>query len=168
MSLLLNRHTHIALDFEFNRGVVGLSVEQWCVAILLAVEVVFQREDIVWGVLVHWGVRRRTNHDSRIAGVADDDYGHHHGDGVEPTSWDDVFLQEENHQHGNHQDNTNHCTLLDKWYARERHRQHKGDDGAGIDGLFGFNHLVALPYSPHERRSHQYEIDRQTRIERTA
>ena len=92
MSLFLYRHAHIALDIQLNRRIVGLSVEQWCIAILLAVEVVLEREDIIWRVLIHRCVRIGANNNSCIASIANHHHCYHHGDRIEPTCRDHFFL----------------------------------------------------------------------------
>ena len=165
VTLFLYRNTHIALHLQFHRRIIGLSVEEWRIAILLAVEVVFQREDIVWRVLIHWGVRIGANHYRRITGIANHHHRHHHGNRIQPTCRDNIFLHKEYHQHRDNQHYANHSTLFDKWHTSQRHCQYKGDDGAGVDGSFFFNNLVTLPYCPYERCCHQYQIDCQTCIE---
>ena len=61
VSLFFNGYAHIPFDTQFNGRIVGLAVEQRSVAILLTIEVVFEREDIIRRVLVHRRVGTGTN-----------------------------------------------------------------------------------------------------------
>ena len=167
MTLLLYRYTHIALHIKFHRSIVCLSVEQWCITILLTVEVVFQREDIIRRVLIHWRICRRTNHNRCIASIANHHHSHHHSNGIQPTCGNNIFLQEQYNQHCDNQHNSYHSTLFYEWHTSKRHRQYKGDDSASVDSFFGFNNLVTFPYCPYQCTYHQHQIDCQSRIERT-
>ena len=165
MAFFLHRHTHITFHIQFNRSIVCLTIEERCIAILLAIEVIFEREDIVWRVLIHWGICIRANHNSRIASITNHHYSDHRCNGIKPTCWYNILLYEQNDQHCDNQQDTNHCTLFDKRHTSQGHCQHKREDGAGIDSCFLVNHLVTFPYSPHECRSHEYKIDCKSSIE---
>ena len=150
MSLFLNRYTHIALHLEFYRCVVCLSVEQRCISILLAVEVVLEREDIVGGVLVHWRVGIGADHDSSIATITNNHNRHHHSNGIEPTGWDNIFLHKKDNKHCDNQKNTNQCALLDEWYTSKRHRQNERNNRRCLELAVDLNHTITFPYSPYE------------------
>ena len=168
MSLFLHRNTHITLHLQFHRCIIGLSVEQWCIAVLLAVEVVFQREHIVGRVLIHRRVRIGANHYRRIARIANHHHSHHHRYRIQPTRRDNIFLHKEHYQHRRYQHNAYHSTLLNEWHTCQRHRQHEGDNRASIDSCILFDDGIGFPYCPYQCTCHQHEIDCQTCIEWTA
>ena len=70
------RHLHIAVVIGGILRVVGLTVEQRAVAILVAAQVVAQGEDVLGRVLVHRRVGGRANHNHGIGGVADEEHEH--------------------------------------------------------------------------------------------
>ena len=73
MSFLLHRHAHVSFDTQLDGSVVCLAVEERTIAVLLTVEVVLEREDIVGAVLVHRGVGIGTNDERSVRTVPDED-----------------------------------------------------------------------------------------------
>ena len=85
VTFFLYRHTHIALDTQFNRRIIRLAVEQRTITVLLTVEVVLQTEDVIRTILIHRRIGVRTN-DQRSVGTVTDQYNsYHHSSRVEPT-----------------------------------------------------------------------------------
>ena len=85
MAFLLYRHAHVAFDTQFDGGVVCLAVEQRTIAVLLAVEVVLEREDIIGTVLIHRRVGIRANDEGCVGAVTNQDDGQHQHTRVEPA-----------------------------------------------------------------------------------
>ena len=85
MSLFFNRDAHISFHTQFNRSIIGLSVEQRSVSVLLTVQVILEREDIIRRVLIHRCICIRANDQSSIAAIADEDNRKHDYTGIEPT-----------------------------------------------------------------------------------
>ena len=84
MSLILYGYAHVALHAQFNRRVVSLTIEKRAVAVLLAVQVILEREDVIGTVLIHWCVGVRTDDECGIGAVSDENDRHHQHAGVCP------------------------------------------------------------------------------------
>ena len=70
LTLSLLRHQILAFWFIIQFTTVGGSVEEWCVSILLTVQVTAQGEDVAWRILAHRHVGIRTDKDDTITAVA--------------------------------------------------------------------------------------------------
>ena len=85
MTFFLYRHTHIALNSQLNWRVICLTIEKRTVAVLLAVQIIFQTEHIVRAVLIHRSVCVRADHQSSVTAVTHQDHSHHQRCRIQPT-----------------------------------------------------------------------------------
>ena len=93
----------ITLHLQLYRRVVRLSVQQRRVTILLTVQVVLQREDIIRRVLIHRCIRIRTNYQHRITRVSHQHHSDHQRERIQPTGINPVFTrQQHSNQHSRH------------------------------------------------------------------
>ena len=162
VALLLDGDAHVALHLQFHRRVIDLSVQQRRVAVLLAVQVIFQREHVVRRVLVHRRVGRAADDDGGVARVTDHQHRDHHGGGVQHSHRHFLALyHEDSHQGDDHQD-TYPYALFDERDTRQGHRQHERNEGARVQRLM----TVRGHDGPNEGDGSQNQVDAETRVER--
>ena len=90
-ALLADRHAVVAVGFEQDLTCVGLSIEQWSVAILFTAQVGSQGEDILWRVLVHRRISRAADDDDGIRTVAYHYHEHAEERGVHQSCGDHIL-----------------------------------------------------------------------------
>ena len=145
---------------------VGFAVEQRTLAVLLAVEVTAQGEDILGGVLVHRRVGRGAHHDDCVRGIANHHHEHTEQRGVEEALAQEVFaflvLEHEQYAEADEQQDAQAERLVaiaDEGDAQQGHAQEVEHHDAGAILLRG-----GLDGEEHHGDKNQ-QIDNQTRVE---
>ena len=127
MSLFFHGDAHISFDFELHGRIVSLPIEEWSVAILLAIEVILEREDVIGGVLVHRRIRIGANNEGCITAISDNDYGNHQHGRVHHASREEVFFLQEKAGQKENQNDANNGTLHEEKCSREGQCEHETD-----------------------------------------
>ena len=169
MPLFLHGNTHITFHLQFHGGVVGLSVEERTVAVLLTVEVVFQREDIIGRVLVHRRLCRGADNQSRITAVADENNRYHECSRVEQPCGHHLLLPKQQPDQCCRYQHSHPPFLEQECCSRERKRADEGyylrrSDTIGVR----IRMLSGEPNSHAQGNDSQHNIHCQSGIERTS
>ena len=160
MSLFFHGDAHVSFHFEFHGRIVGLPIEERTVAILLAVEVILEREDVIGGVLVHRRIRIGANNEGCITAISDNDHGNHQHSRVHHASREEVFFLQEKAGQKENQNDADNGTLHEEKCSREGQCEHETDIHAQARFL-----CIGLHNRPHEGSSQEGEIDVHTRVE---
>ena len=166
-------HTHVAIHIECNLRGICLTIEQRTVAILIAAEIASECEDVLWRVLVHRRVGRRTYHYDRIAGITDHKHQKTQQNGILCTRCDirhDLLLyltgtteQEIKQSKNNHTDDCGRPSVAVERYAEHTH----GQDECYILPLEA-SARVCFVYSPDNRSNKKDDVYDLTCVERTS
>ena len=147
-------------------GGVSLSIKQRTVAILVAAEIVSEREDILRRVLVHRRIGRRTYHDDCVCRVTNHQHEHTQQHCVLYSCADDSFTAFRNAQ-DNPQTAKNHSSDEErapsetiKRNTKHTHRRTESD----VLAQCAFA-SISLIYRPYYNADEEYQIDYHARIE---
>ena len=163
VSLFLYRNTHVSFYSQLYRRIVRLTIEKRTVAILLTVEIILQREHIIGAVLIHRCVRIRTDHQSRIGTVTDQNNGNHQRSRVQPTGRNNFALTKQQRQQHYRQQNADPPCLEQECRSGESKRCRTGNSNTQFVRIHS-----RLVNSPAQCNKSQHDIYGKTGIERTA
>ena len=137
--IIVDRVDALADDLFHRARVEGLAIKERVLAILLAVEIGGEVEDIVRGVLVHRGRRRRADENQRVGGIAHEDHAHAPEDDVHHAHGNTVLARpdpEPRRQTGEQQDSEPE-TVADEEHAADRHRDEEREADSARRTLAG-------------------------------
>ena len=168
-ALFADRHAVLSLDLQGHLGVVGRAVEEGCLSVLLASQVVAQREDVFRRVLVHRRVGRGADDNDGVGRIADDHHRQAEDGGVERACADHEPLAEHAPEAGAHEgeeDDAKHDAL--RAVAEEGDAQQGDGHEEGDIGTLRAVVAVALIDGPDEYAQQEDDVDDEARVERHA
>ena len=108
------RDTHVSFHAQFYRCVVGLTVEKRPIAVLLTVEVVLEREDIIRAVLIHRCICIGADHEGCVRTITDQDDRYHQYGCVRPTPFTFAGVPDSPYQQSYGQHDSNRQTGIER------------------------------------------------------
>ena len=160
LALLADRHAHAILVLAFNLRDVGLSVDQWCLTILLAGQISTQGEDIARRVLVHRRIRRRANQRQRVRGITDHDHHERDQDRIHQLERQIALAGEEICRQERRQDYRHHVTATDERDTQQDDREKERDLQTDRMDLVAHG----LPNGPEQNRRQDNDKDENARV----
>ena len=165
-AFLRHGHAVAAIGLQLHLRGVGLSVEEWTVAILLTAQVLAQGEDVLGRVLVHGRVGRGADHDDGVRRVADHDHQHAQQRSVHQPCGDELLavllpVQAEI-EYAEHDDAKHHALPA---IAVERDAQHGHAGQERQVHAQAATLLCTLPDSPYNHGDEADDIDDEAGVE---
>ena len=139
----------------------GLTEEKRVLAILLTVQILGEREDLIGRILVHRELSRRADDDLRKGGITDEDGEQAHQDVAGQTCVDFLPI-EDTCDESNGKDNAEQPAVADKWHTTKYDTCSKEDAQSAVGRVL----LVALPNAKGKKCQDKEEIEDRTGIER--